>query len=132
MPTTIGIEYACSHLHTYHLSKASNTGLFRSSLTYILLRIKKERIDGTIRLRHQSCDDCLMQQDLELVEFRIRSLERELEQETESVGAMGRNNKQAIAAAEGDFDISLALVVHRRPRRLAGGERARRFQRLHR
>lgn len=73
-----------------------------------------------------------MQQDLELVEFRIRSLERELEQETESVGAMGRNNKQAIAAAEGDFDISLALVVHRRPRRLVGGERVRRFQRLHR
>lgn len=34
------------------------TGLFRSSLSSIPLRIKrKEKIDGTIRLRNQYCDD---------------------------------------------------------------------------
>jgi len=100
MPTTIGIDYACGHLHTYHLSEASKTGLFPSSLFSIPLRIKrKEKIDGTIRLRNQYCDDCLMQQGLQLMGFRIRSLERELEQEINRVSAMGRDNRQAISAS---------------------------------
>jgi len=39
-----------------------------------------------------------MQQGLQLMGFRTRSLERELEQEINKVSAMGRNNRQAISA----------------------------------
>lgn len=57
-----------------HLSlcKASNTGVFPSTLFAIPSRIKrKENIDGTIRLPNQDCNDCLMQQ--ELIGFRTTS-----------------------------------------------------------
>ena len=56
-------------------------------------------IDGTIRLRHQHCDDCIMHQDLGSIGLMIRSLEMELENETKRVRAMAEVNTQALAIA---------------------------------
>ena len=53
---------------------------------------RKEKIGGTIRLRNQYCDDCLIHQDLELMGLKVRSLERELELETKRVRAMASND----------------------------------------
>ena len=55
--------------------------------------------DGTIRLRHQRCDDCTTHQDLKSMGLRIRTLETELEDKIERVRAMTKVNTQALSIA---------------------------------
>ena len=100
MPTMVGIEYICGHLSTYRVSRPSRLKILPRSLFAIPSRRKKvKEVDGTIRLRHQNCDDCTMHQDLGSTRLRIRSLEIELKNEIQRVKAMAEVHNQALAIA---------------------------------
>jgi len=97
MPTTIAVDYGCGHQDTFHLSKATKTGLLPSWLFINQLpKRKEERLGDTVNLRNKLCNECSWQLDLQSMGARIGELEEKLELHVKRVKAISGRDRPVV------------------------------------